>query len=166
LIVHPFDALYDSNSRILILGSFPSVRSREANFYYGHPRNRFWAVMSTLLGEDLPRDVPQKKEMLLKHGIALFDVIRSCDITGSSDSSIKNVAVNDLSPILSASQIGERIFVNGRKAEELYMKYSYKVTGVPCSCLPSTSPANAAFSTEKLVREWGRILHSKVDYFL
>ena len=160
MLTHPFDPLYDENSRILILGSFPSVRSREVNFYYGHPRNRFWQVMAALLGEELPADADTaaKKAMLLGHGIALFDVIASCEITGSSDSSIRNATVNDLSPILNSSQIGDRIFVNGKKAGDLYRKYTLPVTGIPCRILPSTSPANAAWSLERLIREWGEIL--------
>ena len=164
MLIHPFDPLYDENSRILILGSFPSVKSREVNFYYGHPRNRFWQLMAILLGEELPSDVPGKRAMLLRHGIALYDVIASCDITGSSDSSIRNARVSDLSPILSSSQIGDRIFVNGKKAGDLYRKYTWPVTGIPCRVLPSTSPANAAWSLQRLVKEWGEILALKQGY--
>ena len=161
MLIHPFDPLYDENARVLILGSFPSVKSREVNFYYGHPRNRFWQVMAELLDEEVPVSVPAKREMLLKHGIALFDVIRSCEIRGSSDSSIRNAQVNDLSPILSASRIGDRVYTNGKKAGELYRKYIYPQNGIPATVLPSTSPANAAWSLERLVREWGGLLRRK-----
>lgn len=158
MIVHPFPPLFDENSRILILGSFPSVKSREVNFYYGHPQNRFWKVMAALLHEELPLTVPAKREMLLAHGVALYDVIHSCSITGSSDSSIRDAVVNDLSPILDHSKVGEHIFVNGGKARDLYMKYTIKATGIPCIYLPSTSPANARFSLDRLVKEWGEKL--------
>ena len=160
MITHPFPPLYDENSEILILGSFPSVKSREMNFFYGHPQNRFWKVMSTILQEPLPVTVPEKKAMLLGHHIALFDVIRSCDIEGSSDSSIRNVQVNDLSDIIKTSRIGNRIYVNGNKARDLYMKYTLPQTGIPCITLPSTSPANAAFSVDRLVGIWEEKLYA------
>ena len=156
MIKHPFGALYAPDSRVLILGSFPSVKSREENFFYGHPQNRFWKVTSMVFGEKLPETIPEKKAFLLRNKIALWDVIESCDITGSSDSSIKNVTVNDFSKILSSSQI-EKIFVNGKTAERLYNKYALSNTGIPCICLPSTSPANAAWSVEKLFGEWSKI---------
>ena len=158
MITHPFPALFDENSQILILGSFPSVKSREQNFYYGHPQNRFWRVMSIILQEPLPETIVAKKEILHRHHIALFDVIRSCDIEGSSDSTIRNVVVNDLSEILGNSKIGEHIYVNGNKARDLYMKYTYPQTGIACTTLPSTSPANAACSQEKLVSIWSEKL--------
>ena len=158
MIKHPFPPLFDENSQILILGSFPSVKSREQNFFYGHPQNRFWKVMSIILREPLPETIDAKREMLLMHHIALFDVIRSCDIDGSSDSTICNVVVNDLSEILDSSRIGEHVYVNGNKARDLYMKYTYPQTGIVCTTLPSTSPANAAFSQEKLVRIWSERL--------
>lgn len=158
MLTHPFEPVWDKESRMLILGSFPSVKSREQGFYYGHPRNRFWKVISTIFEATEPEgeDVPGKIRLLKDNGIALFDVISSCDISGSSDSSIKNVTVNDLTPLLADSHIGRKIFVNGRKAQSLYMKYTYPMTNVPCIYLPSTSPANAAFSVEKLVEEWSR----------
>lgn len=158
MLTHPFAPLYDANSHTLILGSFPSVKSREVSFYYGHPQNRFWKVMSSLLHEPLPVSTEEKRSMLLKHGIALFDVIGSCNITGSSDSSIHDVTVNDLTPIIKASHIGSCIFTNGNKATELYMKYTYPVTLCPCTLLPSTSPANAAFSLERLTEIWAERL--------
>ncbi|MGN1115856.1 MAG: DNA-deoxyinosine glycosylase [Candidatus Ornithomonoglobus sp.] len=153
MIVHPFPPLYDENSRILILGSFPSVKSREQNFFYGHPQNRFWKVVSQIFECDEPRIIDEKKDFLHKNHIALWDVIASCEINGSSDSSIKNVVPNDLTPILNTASI-EKIFVNGRASEKYYIKYQKSVLGRVAIYLPSTSPANAAWSTERLLKEW------------
>lgn len=150
---HPFPPLFDGDSEILILGSFPSVKSREQMFFYGHPQNRFWRVMAPVLGEEVPITVPEKKEMLLRHHIALWDVIASCDIYGSSDASIKNVKVNDLSVILGNAEI-RKIIVNGKTAEKYYLKYTRPVTGRDAVCLPSTSPANAAWNLERLTKVW------------
>lgn len=153
MICHPFPPIYDGNSRILILGSFPSVKSREQLFFYGHPQNRFWRVTAAVYGSEAPGTIPEKKEFLLSHGIALWDVIASCEITGSSDSSIKNVAVNDLSPIFAASDI-KRIFVNGQTAKRFYDRYTKPLVGREATVLPSTSPANAAWTFDKLVTAW------------
>lgn len=156
-VTHTFGPVYDENSRILILGSFPSVKSREQQFYYGHPQNRFWKVMAALCGEDVPETIEARKEFLLKHRIALWDVIESCDIMGSSDSSIRNVQPNDMDVILRAADIGG-IFLNGDKAYQLYMKYCKKEGQPPVKKLPSTSPANAAWQLEKLLSAWGEAL--------
>ena len=156
MIVHPIEPVFDKNSKILILGSFPSVRSREEGFFYGHEQNRFWKVVSAVFEEDVPKTIPQKKAFLLRNHIALWDVIHSCDITGSSDSSIKNVVANDLSIILEHSGI-RKIFVNGKTAEKYYIKYSEKDTHIKAICLPSTSPANAAFSVDRLTEAWKMI---------
>ncbi len=156
MIVHPIPPIYDENSGILILGSFPSVRSREEGFFYGHPQNRFWKVTAAVFGEDTPRTVEEKKSFLIRNRIALWDVIGSCDIVGSSDSSIKNVSANDLSVILDSADI-RQIFVNGQTAFKYYRKYSEKKTGRPAICLPSTSPANAAWSVERLTAAWNCI---------
>ena len=156
-IVHPFPPLYDANSEILILGSLPSVKSREQMFFYGHPQNRFWKVMSAVLGEKLPTTIEEKKQMLLKHRIALWDTIYSCDIIGSSDSSIKNVTPTDLRRILEESRV-KRIFCNGGTSGRYFQKYQQKVLGMEATALPSTSPANAAFSVEKLIQIWGEAL--------
>ena len=153
MIIHPFPPLYDENSRILILGSFPSVKSREVQFFYGHPQNRFWKVMAAVFEEETPLDISEKKEFLLGNNIALWDVIKSCEIVGSSDSSIKDVTPNDLGPILENSQI-DRIFVNGKTAERYYKKYTEKAIGRDAICLPSTSPANAAWSLDRLIEAW------------
>ena len=155
-IVHPIPPLYDENCKILILGSFPSVKSREAMFFYGHPQNRFWKLMAALFEEAYPQTIEEKKALVLKHHIAMWDTIRSCTITGSSDSSIKDVVPNDLSVILDNSRV-ERIFCNGATSYRLYMKYIYPTTGVKAVKLPSTSPANAAFNLERLFTEWSMI---------
>ena len=155
-IIHPIPPLYDNTSRILILGSFPSVKSREAMFFYGHPQNRFWRVMAALFEEEFPETVPQRRELLVRHHIAAWDVIGACEIIGSSDASIRNVKANDLRPILEAAPIRE-IYVNGKMAEKMYRKYTEPLTGRRAVCLPSTSPANAAWSLERLVDAWKRI---------
>ena len=146
--------VYDKKSKVLILGSLPSVKSREAGFYYGHPQNRFWKLLAALLSCPVPETIEEKKRMLLTHHIAVWDVIESCDIIGSSDSSIKNVVPADIGKLLENADIG-RIFANGKKAESLYKKYIFPKTKVPVTALPSTSPANAACSLEKLVEVWG-----------
>lgn len=156
MIMHPFPPLFDSASQILILGSFPSVKSREQLFFYGHPQNRFWRVLSATLGSSLPQTIEEKKRFLYANKIALWDVIASCEITGSSDSSIKSVKPNDLSVILSGADI-RQIFVNGRTAEKFYNKYTRNETGREAVCLPSTSPANAAWSEKRLVEAWAVI---------
>ena len=156
MIVHPIPPLYDENSKILILGSFPSVKSREQGFFYGHPQNRFLKVTSAVFCEDTPRTIEEKKTFLLRNRIALWDVIGSCDIEGSSDSSIRNVSANDLSVILEHADI-RQIYVNGQTAYKYYRKYSEKVTGRSAICLPSTSPANAAWSLERLTVAWSCI---------
>lgn len=153
MIVHPIPPLYDKNSEILILGSFPSVKSREECFFYGHPQNRFWKIIARVLKEKTPGNIQEKKTMLQKHNIALWDVIHSCEIEGSADSTIKNVVPNDLSIILENSEI-RKIYVNGKKAEAMYKKYTEKKTGIKATVLPSTSPANAAWTEEKLYEAW------------
>ncbi len=153
MIIHPIEPVFDENSRILILGSFPSVKSREEGFFYGHRQNRFWAVTAAVFDEVIPTTIEEKRKFLLKNRIAVWDVIASCDIEGSSDASIKNVKVNDLSRILDKSNI-ENIFVNGKTAEKYYNKYIKDVICREAICLPSTSPANAAWKTERLVEAW------------
>lgn len=157
MIYHPIEPVYDSQSRILILGSFPSVKSREAMFFYGHPQNRFWKVTAAVFGCPVPQTVDEKRAFLLANGIAVWDVIASCEIEGSSDSSIRNVTPNDLSRILNAAPV-EQIFVNGKTALKYYEKYLRPVTGREAICLPSTSPANAAWKLEKLTEAWSIIL--------
>ena len=142
-VKHTFLPVYNEESRILILGSFPSVKSRENQFYYGHPQNRFWKVIAGIF----------KKDLLLRHRIAVWDVIESCDIVGSSDSSIRNVVPNDMNLILSNAKI-QGIFANGGKAHQLFVKYCNKEGMPPLGKLPSTSPANAAWNLERLTAEW------------
>ena len=158
-MIHNIDPVYDSNSKILILGSFPSVKSREQQFFYGHKQNRFWRVMAQVLGCAVPEDIEQKRDMLLTHHVALWDVIASCEIIGSSDASIRDVQPNDLSRILSHAEI-EAIYTNGSKAYELYRKYIFPLNGRTAHPLPSTSPANAGYSLERLVEAWGVIRES------
>lgn len=156
MVEHPIHPVFDESSKILILGSFPSVKSREANFFYGHPQNRFWKVLASVFGEEIPMTVEEKREFLLRNHVAVWDVIHSCDIVGSSDSSIKNVVANDLSVILDVAKI-EQIFVNGKTAEQYYKKYIEKEIGRKAICLPSTSPANAAWKLERLVDVWKQV---------
>ncbi|MBQ4150917.1 MAG: DNA-deoxyinosine glycosylase [Clostridia bacterium] len=151
---HSFEAVWNENSTILILGSFPSVKSREINFFYGHPQNRFWKVLSAVLEKEIPSSTNGKRTFLLENRIALFDVIASCDIQGSSDASIKNVIPNDIMPILNGAKI-KQIFVNGKTAATLYEKHIFKKCGIPAVTLPSTSPANAAWTLDKLIEKWG-----------
>ena len=150
---HPIPPLYDENSKVLILGSFPSVKSREQLFFYGHPQNRFWKVISAVMCTCTPVTIEEKSDFLHTNHIAFWDVIASCDITGSSDSSIKNVVANDLTEILKNSCI-KQIFVNGKTAEKYYNKYIRDNIGREVVCLPSTSPANAGWSLEKLIEAW------------
>lgn len=152
---HPIPPVYDRNSKILILGSFPSVKSREMKFFYGHPQNRFWKVLAELTRSECPHTIEEKREFLIHNHIAVWDVIKSCDIIGSSDSSIKNVSVNDIKNIIENSNI-KAVFTNGGTANKLYKKYMdccYEAVK-----LPSTSPANAAYSLDKLINEWKVIL--------
>lgn len=157
-VKHEIPPIYDKNSKILVLGSFPSVKSRESQFFYHHPQNRFWKVLSSVIGVDTPTSIEEKKKFLLDNNIALWDVIASCDIEGSSDSSIKNVVANDLDKIIENCNI-KQIFCNGGKSYELYRKYCEKDTNLKAIKLPSTSPANARFSLEKLIAEWNIILN-------
>ena len=142
-ILHPIPPLYDRQSRTLILGSFPSVKSREAQFFYGHPQNRFWKVLAAVFGCPMPQTV-------------LWDVIGSCDIEGSADSSIKNAVPNDLTPIFTTADI-RNIYCNGAISHKLYQKHLARQTGRNATKLPSTSPANAAWSVERLVEAWRQI---------
>lgn len=153
--IHNIDPVYDENSKILILGSFPSVKSREQRFFYGHPQNRFWKVISNITNSKLPNTVQEKKNLLLTNNIAVWDVIKSCDIVGSSDSTIENVEINDFSIILNSANI-QKIYANGDKAYSLFKKYYSK--DVEIIKLPSTSPANAQYNLEKLCEEWKKIL--------
>lgn len=153
MIVHPINPLFNEESKILILGSFPSVKSREEGFFYGHPQNRFWRVMARICNAPVPKSIEEKTNLILGNHFALWDVIHSCEIEGSADSTIKNVSPNDLSVILEKAKI-KSIFVNGKKAESLYKKYLEKQVGIKAICLPSTSPANASWSEDRLYEYW------------
>ena len=156
-ISHTFEPIYNKDSKILILGSFPSVKSRENNFYYGHPQNRYGKVIAKITNSQEPITIEEKKKMLLDNHIAIWDVIASCSIQGSSDSSIKDVVVNDFRDILQNSSV-HTIYVNGNKAYELYHRYAEEQTGMKGVKLPSTSPANAAWSVDRLCEAWKQIL--------
>lgn len=156
-VIHNIPPLYDETSRVLLLGSIPSPKSREARFFYGHPQNRFWRVLAAVLGEDAPQTVEQKRAMCIKHHIALWDTVASCEIEGASDTSIKNAVPNDIGSLLAKTQI-TRIFATGGKSAALYRKLIEPKTGVPITQLPSTSPANAAWSLERLIESYRVIL--------
>ena len=155
--IHPIPPLFDANSRVLILGSFPSVKSREEMFFYGHPQNRFWRVLSDIFGEATPETIAEKKSLALRHGVALWDVIAQCEIAGSSDASITGVVPNDLSVILNAADI-RAVFCNGNTSYTYYNRYCRVQTGRKAILLPSTSPANARWTREKLAQMWGAAL--------
>ncbi len=152
-VIHEIPPVYNKNSEILILGSFPSVKSREGQFFYHHKQNRFWKVLSAVVNDVLPETIDEKKEFLLRNHIAVWDVIASCDIEGSSDSSIKNAVPNNFSDILKAAPI-RQIYTNGGTAYKLYHKYCEKMTGIKAVKLPSTSPANASYSLDRLIGKW------------
>lgn len=151
---HPFPPLYDARSRVLILGSFPSIKSREQMFFYGHPQNRFWRVIPALFGEDIPTTIEEKKSLILRNHLALWDTIASCEITGSSDASITNVVANDLRPILNGAEI-RAIFCNGATSFKWYNRLVRDGLGREAALLPSTSPANAQWTLPRLTEAWG-----------
>lgn len=160
-VSHTFAPVFDQQSRVLILGTFPSVKSRENQFYYGHPQNRFWKVLAGLFEEEVPDQVAEKKAFLLRNHIAIWDVIASCDIIGSSDSSIRNVVPCDLEQVLLKAPI-RQIFANGGKAYDLYKKHSHPQIKREIIKLPSTSPANAAFQMDRLLESW-RVVRGAVE---
>lgn len=156
-IIHSIEPVFDAESRVLILGTMPSPKSREVQFYYGHPQNRFWRVLAAVLGEEVPRSVPEKKAMLLRHRIALWDVLAECEITGASDSSIRNPVANDLSVILDHAPV-QAVFTTGATAWKLYTRLQKPYTGIEAVRLPSTSPANCAVKMEALTEAYKAIL--------
>lgn len=155
-VYHEFGPCYNKDCRILILGTIPSPKSREKGFYYAHPQNRFWKVISYVLGENEPKSIDEKKELLNKHHIALWDVIRECDIKGASDISITNVVPNDIKWLIGKTEI-KFIITTGKKAHELYQKFCLKDTLIQDICLPSTSAANGAYSLDRLIEEYAII---------
>lgn len=156
-IVHPFPPLFHSESKILILGSLPSVKSREEMFFYGHPQNRFWKMLSQIFQVPVPQNIEEKKQLILSHDLALWDAIYSCDIIGSSDSSIKNVTPTDLTDILNNSEV-QKVICNGKTSGKYYEQYQMKLTQIKPVVLPSTSPANAAWTLDRLAEQWGKEL--------
>ena len=156
-IIHSIEPVFDTESRVLLLGTMPSPKSREVQFYYGHPQNRFWRVLTAVLGEEVPRSVPEKKAMLLRHRIALWDVLAECEITGASDSSIRNPVANDLSVILDHAPV-QAVFTTGATAWKLYTRLQKPHTGIEAVRLPSTSPANCAVKMEALTEAYKAIL--------
>lgn len=156
---HNIPPVYDKNSKVLILGSFPSVKSREVQFFYGHPQNRFWKVLSAVLGCECPVTTEEKKAMLLSHNIAVWDVIGSCEITGSSDASIRSVVPNDIAALVAKTSV-TAIFANGATSYNMYKRYCRDAVGMEAVRLPSTSPANASYSLERLTAEWSSQLLS------
>ena len=156
IITHPFPAVYDKDSRILILGSFPSVKSREEGFYYAHPQNRFWKIMEQLFSTRLT-SIEEKEAFLHAEHIALWDSIGSCSIRGSADSAIENAVPNDIKGLVGKTSISA-IYTNGTKSHDVYMKYAFPLTGMEAVKLPSTSPANAAYSLDRLLLCWTAIL--------
>ncbi|MGN0141660.1 MAG: DNA-deoxyinosine glycosylase [Roseburia sp.] len=161
-VIHTFAPVYDETSRVLILGSFPSVKSRENQFYYGHPQNRFWKVTAGIFGKAEPATIEEKKAFLLENHIALWDVIASCDIEGSADSSIRGVTANDMDVILAKAPI-RGIFCNGDKAYQMFLKYCRREGQPAVYKLPSTSPANAAWSLERLTEEWKKYIIEETE---
>ena len=159
-ISHTFLPVFDENSELLILGSFPSVKSREQGFYYGHPQNRIWKLMAKLLNTDVPNTIEGKKAFLLNNHIALWDVIASCEIENSADSTIRNAVPNDLDEIFARADI-RAVYTNGKTADKLYRKYHAR----EAVCLPSTSPANAAFSMDRLEHAWKIIFEGKEEAY-
>ncbi len=160
MITHPIPPLFNKNSEVLILGSFPSVKSREVGFFYGHKQNRFWKVLAKLLEKKVPETIEEKTALILDNKLALWDTIASCEIKGSADSSVTDVIPNDLSVILKSAKI-KKVFTNGRTSHNLYKKYLEKETGIEAYYLPSTSPANASWSLERLCEEWKAIFEKE-----
>ena len=157
IIIHSISPVYDQNSQVLLLGTMPSPKSREAGFFYGHPQNRMWPVLSRLFGEDVPASTEDRRTFLLRHHIAMWDVLASCAIRGADDSSIRNPVPNDLRPILEAAPIAA-IFTTGKKAYSLYRRHILPTTGREALCLPSTSPANCRYETIETLTEAYKII--------
>lgn len=161
-VVHPFDPVIDENSKVLILGSFPSVQSVKTGFYYGHPQNRFWKMLGQIFDEEIPASIPDKKDFLKRHHLALWDVLASCEITGSSDASIKKAVPNDLDSLLSHSHI-KTILINGNTAYTLFVRHIEVDASIQVIRLPSTSAANAVLSLDQLTQRWSIALSEATD---
>lgn len=157
LICHPLPPVYDSSSKVLILGTMPSPKSREVGFYYSHPQNRFWKVLAQVFSVEIGQDISSRTEFILQNHLALWDVLAECEIDGAQDSTIKNAKPNNLEPILAQSSI-QAIFTTGRTAFSLYQKYLYPQIGKPALLLPSSSPANCRIKMEDMVKAYSAIL--------
>ena len=156
-VIHPLEPVWNADSRILILGTMPSPKSREAGFYYGHPRNRFWPVLAAVFGEEVPVDTQARKAFCLRHGVALWDVLASCEIAGADDASIRNAVPNPIETLLAQAPI-RAVYTTGKKAFDLYGRLCYPRTHVAAVSLPSTSPANCACSLQRLIEAY-RVLN-------
>lgn len=160
-VIHNIDPLFAPDSKVLLLGSFPSPKSREQRFFYGHPQNRFWSVLAAVFDEDAPKTIEEKRSLALRHKIALWDTLYSCEIRGASDLSIKNPVPNDLPWLLSQTQVNA-IFCTGKASYQYYCKLCQEKTGIQAVCLPSTSPANAAWSKERLTQAY-RVIRTAAE---
>lgn len=156
-IIHPWGPIVSPESRTLILGSFPSVKSREVSFFYGHPQNRFWPMLARIYGEAAPTTIEEKTALILRRGLALWDTIGECDIEGSSDASVRNARAVDIRRVTDCAPI-ERVICNGALSGKLYARLLQEQTGIAPIVLPSTSPANAAWQMERLIKAWGAVL--------
>ena len=156
-VIHPFPPVVGPESRTLILGSFPSVRSREEGFFYGHPRNRFWPMLAAIYDEETPLTIPEKQSLILRHGLALWDVIASCRIEGSSDASVRDAVPVDIARVTAVAPM-DRVICNGALAGKLYAQHLQPTLGRMALVLPSTSPANAAWSLARLTARWREAL--------
>jgi len=164
MINHPFEPIFLRSSQTLILGSFPSVKSRQQNFYYAHPQNRFWKLIAKICKTNIPNNIEEKKELILNNKLAIWDVIKSCEIEGSADSSIQNIEVSDINELINKTNITKVVF-NGNKAADSYFKYNKRLENIEYVTLPSTSPANAQYSFERLYNIWKNeiIINSKEE---
>lgn len=160
-VTHPFGPLYDENSEVLVLGSIPSPKSREVNFFYGHPQNRFWPVLAAVFGEPAPRSIEEKRALALRHHVALWDTLASCEIRGASDAAIRNPVPNDIAGLIAKTRI-RAVFCTGAVSHKLYTRLCQPQTGIPAGRLPSTSPANAAWSFARLIEAY-RVLREVVS---
>ena len=152
-VVHPFEPIYNSNSKILILGSMPSVKSREENFYYAHPQNRFWKVLAFIFNKDVPKSIEEKTQLVLENNLALWDSVKSCEIINSAYATIKNAVPNDIVGFVRKNKINKIIF-NGKKSYDIFSKFFKEFKECELEVLPSTSPANAKFSFNDLCNIW------------
>lgn len=161
-VTHNFPPLFAPDSRALILGSIPSPKSREQAFFYGHPQNRFWPVLAAVFGEPAPQTIEDKRSLALRHRIAMWDTLAACDIRGASDTSIRNPVPNDLPWLIAQTRV-RAVFCTGTTSYKYYKKLCQPQTGIEAVCLPSTSPANAAWSKERLIQAYSVIAQAVAD---